>query len=377
MPDLQLNLPLPRRGARWALREQVRKYLEDKRPSVGARFLTDQELVEASGLSRITVRKAMDDLAHEGWIERRNGKGTFIGPRAGIPILASLSRNQAGPKLARLAVVGMERSDWYAGAFLRGVDDVAADCGVAVELLSNRQDLARFVQRLTQNVPDLLVFLAADVADVFHLAEARRLGIRTVVTGTNLTQLPVPGIASDDIGGMAMGVRHLVERGHRRIGYVQSTGSTRPWTVRRRQGWLRGLEEAGVEPDEGLVLWVDDRASLDEYAAIVRRYLERERPTAVVAGNSLAGVGLGRMAGAGLLRIPEELSVVTFDQDLPRYQVAFGEHLKPTMIAQPLDEIGRRLTQLTRTLADGGAIGSMSALPCRVVEGNTVRTLSP
>src|SRR6188474_944243 len=81
-----ITAPLPARGSASALREQLLEHLLRIRPRVGERFHSDHELARIAQLSRPTVRRALDDLEREGWIERRPGIGTFIGPRAGLTV---------------------------------------------------------------------------------------------------------------------------------------------------------------------------------------------------------------------------------------------------------------------------------------------------
>src|SRR2546421_5028036 len=82
--SFEITAPLPARGSAFALRQQLLDHLLRIKPAVGERFLSDHELARISRLSRPTVRRAMDDLERDGWIERRPGIGTFIGPRAGL-----------------------------------------------------------------------------------------------------------------------------------------------------------------------------------------------------------------------------------------------------------------------------------------------------
>src|SRR6185312_7356780 len=79
-----IGAPLPARGSATALREQLVEHLMRIQPTVGDRFLSDHELARIAQISRPTVRKALDHLERAGWIERRPGIGTFIGPRAAI-----------------------------------------------------------------------------------------------------------------------------------------------------------------------------------------------------------------------------------------------------------------------------------------------------
>src|SRR3954471_8131555 len=126
----EITAPLPARGSADALRQQLIEHLLRTRPNVGDRFLSDHELARISQLSRPTVRRALNDLEREGWIERRPGIGTFIGPRAAIsnhqaPGTGANGNghgNHPGRKMVRLALmlhlVGDFGHDWYAGGVI-------------------------------------------------------------------------------------------------------------------------------------------------------------------------------------------------------------------------------------------------------------------
>src|ERR1700759_2033613 len=115
----EITLPLPSRGSATALRQQLLQHLERIKPKVGDRFLSDLELTRIAGLSRPTVRRALDDLQREGWIERRPGIGTFIGPRAGllVPPNGHMALAHPSQRTVRLALMvhmlGDLVHDWY------------------------------------------------------------------------------------------------------------------------------------------------------------------------------------------------------------------------------------------------------------------------
>src|SRR5688500_6529110 len=119
-----LKSPLPSRRSAEALREQLIEHFIGTRPQPGQQFLSEYELARVVGLSRPTVRRAMQELHREGWIERRNGRGTFIGPRAAMPIAPR--RHPVNPavnparRVLRMALLvhglGDFRHDWYSPA---------------------------------------------------------------------------------------------------------------------------------------------------------------------------------------------------------------------------------------------------------------------
>src|SRR3954466_1668425 len=123
--SFEITSPLHARGSAFALRQQLLEHLLRIKPTVGERFLSDHELSRIAGLSRPTVRRALDDLEREGWIERRPGIGTFIGPRAALstPLVRPSTTPQRTVRLALVIhMLGDLSHDWYAAGVIAGID---------------------------------------------------------------------------------------------------------------------------------------------------------------------------------------------------------------------------------------------------------------
>ena len=211
--ELQLKQPFPSRHAATALREQLIEYLMRQRPNIGDRFLTDADLMRISALSRSTVRRALDELHREGWIERRIGQGTFVGARVGMPGPAAQRSGLPETKragLIRLAVlvfgIGDLAHDWYTPLVLEGIDESAEGLGVSVELIGNRErDVEAISRRVVQNPPDVLVCLASEPRQAFVIRDAQRLGVR----GRREKPIVEPGAVADSVAAWIEG-----EAGH-------------------------------------------------------------------------------------------------------------------------------------------------------------------
>src|SRR5688572_10726467 len=282
----ELKAPLPSRRSAEALREQLIEHFIGTRPKVGQQFMSEYELARVVGLSRPTVRRAMQELNREGWIERRNGRGTFIGPRAGMPLPPRRAPVSSSRRVLRMALLvhglGDFRHDWYSPAVLSGIDDVANDLGVSIEVLGDYDcDVKSVSQRLMQSHPDVLACTAPGAKHAMLLGEARRLDIPCIGTGTFLTDLGVPTVCEDGVAGGAMAVRHLAERGHRRIGFIQIAYSV-PWVFHRHEGYLKGLHESGLDADDCFVRWLLPE---EDHAVALLNHIERFGLTAVVAGS--------------------------------------------------------------------------------------------
>jgi DNA-binding LacI/PurR family transcriptional regulator len=151
----------------------------------------------------------------------------------------------------------------------------------------------------------------------------------------------LPSIAVDDVGGGEMATRHLIELGHRRIALI---GDTPPefrfdWSRDRTRGYERALRQAAiaVRPEyvrEGTRLLHVARAIAAELLSLP------ERPTAIFAASDTQALGALEAARAQGIRVPQELSIIGFDD------IEVASYVGLTTVRQPLAESGRRGAQL-------------------------------
>ncbi|HYO08387.1 MAG TPA: GntR family transcriptional regulator [Tepidisphaeraceae bacterium] len=383
----EITSPLPARGSAVALRQQIVEHLVRVRPKVGDRFHSDLELARISQLSRPTVRRAMDDLERDGWIERRPGIGTFIGPRAGLAVdprpehAAARDRDRTIRLALVMSMVNDFAHGWYAAGIIAGIDNAGESTGVTCELLGDQHGDGRMIsRRLAQSRPDVIAFAAPALRHLNLLVEARRLNIPCIGTGTLLSSVGAPAVCEDSAGAARIAVNHLASLGHRRIGLILSPLAL-PWVFHRRQGYLEGLGDAGIEPDESLTLWLgnpsisaadptDDARLREPQSEVLRKFLDREHPTALlVTGWAHMMQALAPLVASGRVRVPQELSVVTFDQH-PNTAAWLGG-VAPATLVIPLGEMGRRLAQMARAIHEGREVAGTTLVPCDFTPGQS------
>ncbi|MDF3128464.1 GntR family transcriptional regulator [Kiritimatiellaeota bacterium B1221] len=372
MNEISFTKPFESRKAAQDLRNQIIQFLIQSDLKPGEPFYSDADLVKHSGLSRKTVRDALSNVQKEGWIERRQGKGSFVGPRAGMALPPLQPPPSNRKSLIRLAVLGFwmsgDRADWYSSEVLRGLEEVSADCGVSIELIGDHHQKPGLLhQRLMQSRPDLLLVMPSTMQHAYAVAEARHLGIPCAVTGTRLQELKLPSAAEDNHQGMALAVQHLFDLGHRRIALLQREEST-PFTFERRRGYLDALSTWGIEPDERLVWWTSDGAN------DLKSFLKSQKPTAVICSNLMLASPIGQLIKHEGLRIPQDLSLVTFDQSYATYEKEFG--LRPTVIELPLVEMGKTIMGLAREILNSQNPHQNVRIPCRLSIGGSTAPLS-
>jgi LacI family transcriptional regulator len=168
-------------------------------------------------------------------------------------------------------------------------------------------------------------------------------------------------IDSDNIGGARVATRHLIDLGHRRIAHVRGRSDLASAEL-REAGYRESLAEAGILFDPALVRDGGYQAALT--AEVARELLTlADRPTAVFAANDMSALGVLEVARELGLRVPEDVSVIGFD-DIPE---AASSAPPLTTMAQPLHDLGAQALQMLVELLDGRDVPHHVQLPAKLV----------
>ena len=158
-----------------------------------------------------------------------------------------------------------------------------------------------------------------------------------------------PSVGATNWNGGVVAARHLLELGHRRIAVI--SGPSEYLVARARlEGCRTALETAGVSLDQRLVR--SGRLQFQDGLRLAEDLLGQPvRPTAVLCGNDLQALGVYEAARQAGLRIPDDLSVIGFDD------IAVARWCAPplTTVKQPFAEMGEMAAQILLSLASGGA----------------------
>ncbi len=173
----------------------------------------------------------------------------------------------------------------------------------------------------------------------------------------------VPTVDADNRRGAQLATQHLLDLGHRRIGFVR--GRVDLESARLRElGYAETMQRAGLEVDPDL-LRTGSYDAHESRAAAAELLSLPQPPTAVFAANDLSAIAVVEEAAARGLRVPEDLSVVGFDN------VPESAMTRPglTTVHQPIQEMGERAVQILVGLLAGRAPDAMhETLPTHLVE---------
>jgi len=160
---------------------------------------------------------------------------------------------------------------------------------------------------------------------------------------------------------MGLVVEHLVGHGHKRIGFVPGHPGFAT-TLERIDGFRAALTLNGLPVDESLIL--PGSADVDRARTVTAELLARaDRPTALAVGNNLSMIGAMRAIRAAGLRVPEDVAIIGFDD----FEWADCFEPRLTVIAQPVQEIGRKAADLLARRISAGNDGDAADLEPRSV----------
>lgn len=316
--------------------QSLQSMIEQGTYAPGDPIPSERELSRVQGVSRTTVRRAIQQLVDKGVLYRVPGSGTYVGSG---PIRTARSGH------ASIGVLLPTLANPYFGELVTAIERECRSEGFQLLLGQTEMpghSITPYLERYAENPAVQGVISVASGGETFPgpYEVLQRAGKPLLFVVRHPEAVNADAVATDHIGGARDLMRYLIGLGHRRIAYV---GSARAHTPRHFQGYLQGLREAGLPEDPELqVMAFGDQ--LDQVGeAGVRMLLERQVDfTAIFAQIDFIAIGVLRALRSYGIRVPEQVSVVGFDN------IPSAEHLHPplTTVDHTVSEIGRLAVML-------------------------------
>jgi LacI family transcriptional regulator len=213
----------------------------------------------------------------------------------------------------------------------------------------------RYVSRLGGTLTDGMILVTPTLVDV---SDATPI----VAVDPHAGPSSLPSVHSDNLAGAITATGHLIELGHRRIGFLAGRPDLES-ARKREQGYRDALAAAGIPLDPELIRVGDYDLEMSEAPA--RQLLSlADRPTAIFAANDLSAIQTMHVARSLGLSIPGDVSVIGFD-NIPESALTAPPL---TTIDQSIQEMGRRAVELLIDLIEGNAEPpGQVTLPTRLV----------
>lgn len=300
------------------------------------RRVTIREVAQAAGVSVATVSKVLNERYGVSGATSERVRAVIAELGYESSLVARSLRN------TRTNVIGLLVADFepFSTEVLKGAADAIRDSGYELVVYSaagRETQLVgwerRHLNRVSGTLVDGAVLVTPTVTDIVTSIPIVAIDPHEGPTG-------LPTIDSDNLKGARLAVEHLLGLGHRHIGMV--TGRPDLESARlREQGFREAHAAAEVPVDESVILRGDYKPQVAAEAAC--EMLSRpDRPTAVFAASDMTALATMEVAAELGIRVPEELSVVGFD-NIPDSMLASPPL---TTVEQPIREMGHRAVQL-------------------------------
>lgn len=309
------------------------------------------ELAEILGVTPVTVRRDVAQLAQEGVVSRVHGGATLLSMEDDV---ADSNGAATQPPIDRTDVgaVGMlvPSLNYYWPGVVAGARETAQAHELRIVLRGSSYEAddttAQLTRLLDHGVSGLLI---APNMDAPHTADALEWLVSTDVPVVLIERTAVVGphaaivesVVSDHALGASMAVRHLVGLGHRKVGLLASRLS--PTTHHLHRGWLDASADCGIAsdatvddslPNVGGPGWLE---ALDQ--AIER--CRRTRTTAMLVHADTEAIAFVQRCEEQGLSVPQDLSVVAYDDEVA---ALFNPRL--TAVRPPRLSLGRAAVEL-------------------------------
>ncbi|HTY55919.1 MAG TPA: LacI family DNA-binding transcriptional regulator [Candidatus Binataceae bacterium] len=275
--------------------------------------------------------------------------------------------NEAARRLKRRSALAIglfvpDLVNQFFALLAQGVERAASERDVLVVLSApegNDEAESRNARLLRSQRVDGVIYLSGTAASTSSLLELISLG-PVVLVDERRPGLDLPAVLSDGRRGAREIARYVLEQGHERVSVIAGPASS--WTAEQRlAGYREAFAALGHDPDQLVVFTGDYRqGSGRELAAQALDGPAGKRPTALLCANDLMAVGAVEYCRAAGLRVPEDVSIVGFD-DIP---VAALLTPRLTTVSQPAFEMGYRATTiLLDRIKEGTSFHSDEFLP--------------
>lgn len=300
---------------------------------------TSHDVAKQAGVSVATVSRVLNDSPHVSPSVRRKVL------RAVKALNFQPNRTAQRLRAKQSKVIGLIISDIQNPFFtsvVRGIEDTAYANGYSLVLCNSDEDFEK--EKLYINVMRAEAVAGVIIASTLEsnplISDLRNHKIPVVAVDRRIKNQKIDSVFVANARGAFAAVSHLIELGHRKIGFVGLPWSCVPGKE-RFEGYQRALREKGLAVSRRLVR-IGDAKQPSGYTCTLELLKSQSSMTALFVANNLMTLGALDAIRARGLKIPDQISIVGFD-DMP-----WAPLLQPplTAVAQPTYELGRKAGEL-------------------------------
>jgi LacI family transcriptional regulator len=290
------------------------------------------EVAKLAGVAPITASRA---IRGEGYVSE-DARARIMEAAAKLNYSPDMvARRMRGEKSKLIGIFVNNFGSLMVHEFTKAINDAARARGYDI-LLFNAE---RFDGAERAGTRDMLANLCAGLilpmpnAEDAYLGELEKRQLPCVLVNFEARAVSLPAVVAENRKGGRAAVEHLLSLGHRRIAFIAGSHYTGQ-SAQRQAGYVEALTDAGIAIDADLI-GAGHFVQSGGYTAAEQLLALPQRPTAIFAANDEMAFGAIDAIHSRGLRVPEDISVVGFDD------IATASYIHPplTSLRQPLAEL--------------------------------------
>jgi DNA-binding LacI/PurR family transcriptional regulator len=337
----------------------------------GEQLPTESVFVAELGVSRVTLRQAMNAAVELGIIQRMPAKGTFISER---------NIGQSADKFVGYIVHHLTNS--FNLHLMLGVEKALKSAGFHMVFCNSDGDpgkeLSLIRNLITQNVQG---FIVQPVVSKTEDEELQKLAIGStplVLLDREAVGVNADLVDSNHFEGGRLVANHLISHGFKEIQFVCTDAIEITSLALRYQGYVEGMESAGLRPMSPFIIKGVSELGFDETrdtttdlgnaisSQLIDLLSDRLRPQALFAMNDVVAISILKIARQLNIRIPEDLALVGYDN------LDIASHLNLTSVDQNSYQLGELAAKrLIHQIENGKGRAEHLMLPVRLIARNS------
>lgn len=290
------------------VKDTIIQEIKDGKLVVGDKLPSEIELQELYNVSRHTVRVALDQLEHEGFIAKEHGLGSFVK-------LEKKVRNKT------VGVITTYMSDYIFPEIIRGIESELTKAGYSMLLVNTNNDVATERKALNMMLENQVEGIIVEPTkssfynpniDVY--LDIRKQGIPLISINAKFDEIDFPFIGMSDMEASYTNTKHLIEKNHERIGAIFKSDDKQG--KERLKGFVKAISENGLSySNEDVIMFTTESRGKVLWEE-VSQLIERRSITGLVCYNDMIAIDVLNLCLAKGVRVPEDLSIVSFDNSI-------------------------------------------------------------
>ncbi len=357
------------------IQQYIIEQLSEGNLKKGDKLPSENEMAKFFNVSRVTVKNSFTQLIEKGIIYREKGRGTFVGERIN-EFLAERNKITKANKKKLIAYIAPGIRELHSGDIFEGVSKGLSEMGYDLIFYCTEhviENEAVMIDRALERGVDGIIIFPLD-SETYNEKIVRLVidKFPIVIVDKYVKEIDANCVVSDNFKGTYMGIKHLINMGHKNIGFVSLTGKGSSSLAERLSGYEAALSEHDIAVNHKYRLMSLTNNNPSNAYMISEFLYSVKEITALFAVNKGIGMSCLQQAMALGIEIPGDLSVIFFDSidfvDLMR--------IKPTVLKQQSYAIGREAVQLLASFLENKTTDCKKILlPVSLVPGDSVKEL--